>query len=236
MSLKQVSIRRSIYCVLLTVGAGLLISYFYRTLDQWTQRPWLAAALANTLVAALILVANDGKVPRITRLADTRLLRSKLLTFIDEKKWAAYLPAAAVALFSVGAVSISRIGEGAAPAVNIPIEHIAWVFWIPVVEELTFRVGFGNFFRKRYGIMLGAYLSAILFAFVHTLPSVDKIAAGAIGIPLGPFFLAMANEFIVVSTGRLKPAILLHMACNASVPIFLYFDPRWLKWLSALYS
>lgn len=119
---------------------------------------------------------------------------------------------------------------------SIPQEHRYWILWVPFIEEWTYRVGLGAFIRGRIGATWGCYVSALLFAFVHSLPTVPHLLEGKFAIPLGPFLLGWINEWIYLKTGRIWPAIIFHMACNGTAVIFLIGDHRWLKWLGIFYT
>lgn len=132
----------------------------------------------------------------------------------------------------VGACLLSRLVVRGAPEITTP----AWdyrlfltVVWIPLIEECIFRGGVGRWLQSKLGLFTGMYLSALIFAAMHSSPPQNWMP------PLGPFLLAFACEGIVRITGRLTPAILLHACCNASPLVFACLDTRWLDWLSALY-
>jgi membrane protease YdiL (CAAX protease family) len=104
-----------------------------------------------------------------------------------------------------------------------------------VVEEIVYRGVFGVALRRRLGGPWGAWLSAVLFAFMHTQPTLARLGAGAVGLPLGPFLLGLLTELTMAASGSLWPGVLLHAACNATPWIFAWGDPRWFTWLAALY-
>jgi membrane protease YdiL (CAAX protease family) len=114
--------------------------------------------------------------------------------------------------------------------------QIAWILWIPVVEEIVFRVGVGNFFRKLGSISLGSYFSAIVFALVHSSLSLKNLFSLNFFLPLGPLLLGLIAEFLYLkSDKKVFPIIAFHASCNLSVVVFSMFDARWLTWLRLLY-
>jgi membrane protease YdiL (CAAX protease family) len=98
------------------------------------------------------------------------------------------------------------------------------------VEEIVFRFAIGGIARQRLGDFWGAYGSALVFAMAHGSGAWNQLS-----MPLGPLLLALCCEWLYVTTGRLKAAMALHAACNASGWIFATLDKRWLSWLEALY-
>ncbi len=114
--------------------------------------------------------------------------------------------------------------------------NVFWVVvWAPIVEELVFRKGFGSFFRRNLSPWQGGYISASLFAFVHSQPTLSRLLAGEAGIPLGPFLLGLVCETIFAMRGRILPCMVFHGLCNLSGYLFAAHDARWLKWLDILY-
>ncbi|MEI8025252.1 MAG: CPBP family intramembrane glutamic endopeptidase [Pseudomonadota bacterium] len=99
------------------------------------------------------------------------------------------------------------------------------VMLVPIVEEIIFRMGLWSFFGR---IPPGAklYLTAASFACLHTNGS---------QIPLGPFLLGLVSQWMLLQGAGLVTVILLHMASNATIVIFLTLDPRWLDWLRIFY-
>ena len=110
------------------------------------------------------------------------------------------------------------------------------VIWIPLVEELVFRVGFGGMMRGAGGALLGSYFSALFFGLMHSLPTVDRVISLHFGIAIGPFLLGLVCEYLYAKRGRVLPIVLFHGACNATPLIFGVVDGRWLHWLALLYS
>jgi membrane protease YdiL (CAAX protease family) len=109
------------------------------------------------------------------------------------------------------------------------------IVWIPVVEEIVFRLGFGSWLRRIWSGWMGMYCSALFFAWMHSQPTLERLSEGHLGLPLGPFVLGCFCEVIYKYSGRLGPAILFHGVCNATGWLFAAWDPRVLDWLAWLY-
>jgi membrane protease YdiL (CAAX protease family) len=114
-------------------------------------------------------------------------------------------------------------------------EQILWITWVPLVEEIVFRVGIGNWFRRRTSPFVGTYFAIVTFSLVHSLPTLENMTQFNISTPLGPLVLAMFCEALYILSGKVWPAIALHSACNATVVVFSLVDARWLDWLGLLY-
>ncbi len=145
-----------------------------------------------------------------------------------------YLPAAIILVGTIILASVTRLA-GSAPqgAAAMPL---AWVLWVPPVEEVVFRAGLGQAFRRLARPLWAAWFASLTFALVHANPTVANLLSGHLGLPLGPFLLGLCCEGLVQATGRLAPAVAFHAACNATVALFAWGDARWLDWLSPLYS
>lgn len=177
---------------------------------------WVAALCVHSLLAAFVL-GRRGR---------GRFFGGALLY---------YAPSAVVALGSFALVAVGSL-RGGATSRSVGPEQLAWILIVPWVEEAVFRLGIGDAFRRYGGVFWGTWFSAVVFGLVHTQPTVASLVALRIGLPLGPFLLALCCEAIYVRSGRLLPAVAFHAACNATVVIFAYGDARWLDWLGLLYS
>src|SRR5690606_2634558 len=82
-------------------------------------------------------------------------------------------------------------------------EAFIFIVIVPLLEEIVFRLGFGEFFRRKAGDLWGAYFSALLFALVHTLPTPANLFSLQIGLPLGPFLLGIINERLYIKSSSL---------------------------------
>lgn len=199
--------------------------------------PWVYALSVNSLLALVVA----GIWARQRRLAILFSFSNPLpshdsLNWLAQRPTRPYLPAAGIISGVLLLVAISRILGGPVQAGDASAFPWAWITWVPLVEELVFRVGIGSAFRQQGGVLWGSWFSAITFALVHGAPTLNKVATLSIGLPLGPFLLGLLCEALFVATGRIWPLILLHAACNASAPLFLQGDQRWLEWLRFLYT
>ncbi len=204
------------------------LAEFYNLLQiALVEEPWIAAATANTILALAVLVYLKFKLPspQVPKYIGVQLGRFSPL---------GYLPALLVISFAVTASLVSR-HFGTPRSAGISFSQLAWITWIPVVEELVFRVGIGNFFRNRWPFVLATYLAVLTFSLAHSLPTIDRILSLEISAPLGPLVLGIFCELIYVVSGKISHAIALHSACNATVVIFSILDARWLDWLGLLY-
>ena len=179
---------------------------------------WLSAALFNTVISVCLLAKYHRQL----------VFRTSLYF---------YLPAAVVLLACVLAVLISsRYPSSAQEGEAIPLQQYLFVIWIPLIEEIVFRFGLGRWFRLTIGNLWGGYCAAICFSYTHSFPTLAKIMAGDIGIVLSPLLLGFACEYLFVKSKSILPGIALHIACNATVLLFLVFDQRWFTWLKIFYN
>lgn len=115
-------------------------------------------------------------------------------------------------------------------------KQLSSIFWVPIVEELTFRVGLGFILLRLGGsIIWASYFSILIFTVMHGLPSYEDFLSGNIGFFLGPFVLAVFCEAIYRLSHKIIPCIFLHSACNSSAVIFSWGGGYWLEKLSYLY-
>lgn len=154
--------------------------------------------------------------------------------------WVTLAGPAWIALAASGAFLTSILfpdpneGPGAWP--NLPW-WIASVLLAPVLEEFVYRGLLSPVFRRSCGNLMGSYFAAILFAWVHSRPTLAGIFAGhAGGIPPGPFLLALAADWFYLKSGSIWVAVAFHAACNITPVLFNAIDPRWLSWLGMLYQ
>ena len=203
--------------LLLTISIPIALAYLYNAIPLQT---WLAAALVNSALSLWVLVYYRHKLS---------------VWFWARHDFRFYVPALAVLLFCVLAIFAASFYASPLRG-TVAAHHYLWLSWIPIVEEIVFRLGIGGWLRRLAGNFWGSYCSALCFALAHTLPSWERIVAGEVGVPLGPLLLGAVCEFIFVRSKSLMPCIVFHIVCNASVPLFLYFDQRWLTWLSLLFQ
>ena len=158
------------------------------------------------------------------------------LVFLGQIRFQILL-ALSILLVTSGAALISRYGF---PSNDIPTSQRSWmwtsILLVPVVEELVFRRGIGTFFRKNFGLFWGSYFSVFVFTFIHSMPTLERLLSGEVGLPLGVILLGIVCEFLYISSGGcILGCILFHMACNATPALFILIDERWLDWLNAIY-
>ncbi len=171
-----------------------------------SENPILVAFLVNSLIAfSFLLYFSNYGTP---------------FSFFPKKATWLFVPL----LFLIG---VTGLGLLSSERVQIPDlkAFILPVVLVPIVEEIIFRVGLWSFLGR---IPTGAklYLTAASFACLHTNGS---------QIPLGPFLLGLLAQWMLLRGAGLVTVILLHMACNATIVIFLTLDPRWLDWLRIFY-
>lgn len=182
------------------------------------REPWLGAAVINSVIAIVVALG-------------WRFLRKP-----QPKPAIIYYVPALVILFSSVALALSSRPPNLAWSLpSVPMRQLAWVLWIPIIEEWVFRGGLSLGLQKWLGTFTGSYLSALAFSFMHGFPTLERVFAGHMGFFLGPFILGLICDFLVIFSGSLRPAIAFHIVCNGTVIIFQWIDPRWLQWLRILY-
>lgn len=207
--------------LILTLVAAVALAELYVPLRPLFAEPWMAPAVAHSALAVLVL-ALAAK-------------RNRVAAMFAPRPVGPFFPALGILAGVLVMIGISRqIGTPAAGQGGIPW---AWVLWIPVAEELVFRAGIGEAFRRSSGSAVwGSWFSALAFALVHGDPTLAHLMEGKVGLPLGPFLLGLLCEGLYARTGRILPVILLHAVCNATAALFAAGDARWLDWLGFLYS
>ncbi len=223
--------QRGLLLVVATLGAAVALAQVYQLARAWWPEPWLAAAIVHTVLAAGVL-AYASVTGRYAALQPEPWAKPWLVA----RPWLPWLPAGLVLFGSVVLAQASRMaaGSGAVSSALEPVQW-AWIFWVPLVEEIVFRGGFGAALR-RIDPVWALWFSSVLFAAAHADPSWARLIAGDVGTPLGPFLLGLSCAGLFAATGRLGPAVALHAACNATVVIFAAGDARWLEWLGFLYG
>jgi membrane protease YdiL (CAAX protease family) len=216
-----------IIATLSTVSIAVLLAEVYQAASIYISEGWLAAAVVNSVFA----VALIGFLAKFR----PQELDAFYFKVREGTRGIALFPSLMILAGSLVLVFISR-NFGEVPETSIVgTQNFYWIFWIPVVEEIIFRFGFGRVFRNKLGMYWGAWYSSILFALMHSNPTAANLFSGELGISLGPLLLGFCCEFLLIKTGRLWPAVLFHAVCNATPLIFNLFDSRWLSWLKMLY-
>lgn len=224
----------SLAAAALTLTLAVCLAEVYDRLGVLVGETWLAAAILHSGLG-LVVLAFYHRHDALGELVSASTVWQGAPDLLRRAPRRAYLPAAAVLLGAMLLVLVSRqIGRPTARA-GIAT-NVAWIVWIPIVEELVFRAGLGAAFRRWLGRLWGSWFAAALFALVHAAPTFEHLIAGRVGLPIGPFLLGLGCELLFVATGRLGPAVALHAACNATVVVFALGDDRWLDWLGFLYG
>ena len=145
-----------------------------------------------------------------------------------------YLPGFIILVFCLIAALISA-GFSNPETSAFKLKWIIWMLWIPVVEELLYRVYLGDLLRSKFGVYLGSYLSILLFGMVHVSAHWTRPDALWWAMPLGVLLLASCCEVIWHFTKQKGAIIFFHACANFSVVIFASIDRRWLDYLNFLY-
>lgn len=195
---------------LLAFAIPIVLAHLYKLIPF---NGWLAPAIVNSIIVII----------------GYRQLSAKLAPFVY------YLPALGLlAVYFVAVIISSTIGSPSNK--ELASYHLWSIVWIPIVEELLFRVIIGNYFRKLAGNFWGCYCSIICFSFVHSMPTIDRIISLDIGLAISPLLLAIPCEYLHLKSKSIIPSILFHAVANSSVAIFMFYDNRWLSWLSLFYQ
>jgi membrane protease YdiL (CAAX protease family) len=203
------------------VGLGEFYSYMVQGLHV---KPWQAGLLAHISIGILVyLIRKPARVGF--------LLRGTPLV--------AWLPGPLILL---GAYVLSLWGRQPmqAPAYSLTgsseaIYILASLTLIPLAEEMVFRMGLTPFLSRFAGDRWGPWYSAMVFSVAHTHPTWDRVLGLKIGLPIGPFILAICCDIIVRRWRRVWPAALFHSCCNATVYVFAWLNPSWVSKLNGLY-
>jgi membrane protease YdiL (CAAX protease family) len=197
---------------------AILLAETYAAADRVLPGPgWLAAVAINSFLSVVIWLQIMPRALRQFAVMDA-------------------VPGLVVILGVVFAASASSFLLPHATQLPIGREQLYWIIWVPFAEEIVFRGGCGRFFSRFAPRFVAAYVSALLFAFVHSAPTVEHVLTGQVGIPLGPFLLALVCETLLIYGRSIWCVIGLHAACNASIALFAAIDARWLDWLGYLYG
>jgi membrane protease YdiL (CAAX protease family) len=208
--------------ILVTVILGVGFAEAYDLIEPMVEKSWVGAAMFHSFLTIGFFIWSRKKFNKVP------LLESKgpILYYYPSL---VILGLAAIAAFS------TRMTYGIVHTRGISEQYFFWILWVPIVEEIVFRGMIGEKFRASFGVLWGTWFSALVFALVHAKPTIANLAALNVGVPIGPFLLGLAAEFLLIKSRSLWPAIALHAACNATPVIFKLIDHRWLKWLEVLY-
>jgi membrane protease YdiL (CAAX protease family) len=207
----------------ITIAMGVGLGELYQFAGgSYHLAPWRAALAVHAVIAGVLFVVRKP----------TR--ESLRLTGAG---WLAYLPGC---LIIAGAVLLSRLGSQAPGPFTISSQSeliyiVCTLTIIPFLEEVVFRSGISPFLGRFADGWWAVWFSAVVFSLAHTGPSVARILALSVGLPLGPFFLGICCDVIVRRWGRLWPAVFFHACCNGTVYIFSSLNSSWLAKLGQLY-
>jgi membrane protease YdiL (CAAX protease family) len=205
--------------VLLAVGLGETYAFF---IGKLAVAPWIAILVAHT-VLALLLIKMRKPVREGLRLRGGPLL-----------PWLA-APLVLVGAYLLGIITKSDGVKYSFAASSDLIYAVATLTVIPLVEEIIFRGGVSPFLTRFVGGPWAVWFAAIVFSVAHSMPTWGRIVGLKVGLPIGPFLLAVCCDFIVRRWGRIWPAVFFHGACNGTVYIFSYVNPSWIRHFSGLY-
>ena len=224
----QLDLKKLLLLIVIAILGGLAFGAIYLELSKFIAPIWFAAALFHTVAAIglMIVLSRHNQLALCFSLVSRTSTPSNLL----------YSPSVFIAVAVLGALVISSFIGGRVSSTVDWTTQLAFILWIPFVEELVFRAGIGAALQRYAPGVWGMWFSALIFAWVHTSPSLSGLLKGQMGLPLGPFFLGLICEYLRVAGGSLVPAVIFHMVCNSTVVAFSLVDPRWMDWLSWLYS
>ena len=189
---------------------------------------WLNAATIHTLGAiATVLLAKVFDLPTGFFSIAASLKQSSGRLY--------YLPALIIGVGSFAIVVISKVISSPTSTV-IPWTNLAWITWIPLVEEVVFRGAVLRIFSKLVSPIWGVWYGAILFAMLHANPTLVNIVSFKVGLPMGPMVLGLVTGYLAVHSRNIWPAVAFHVVCNSTVAIFSWGDARILGWLHFLYQ
>jgi membrane protease YdiL (CAAX protease family) len=227
---------------LVSLFCATLLASFYQLFLTPATPSYLTIGLINLILglAAHTWLSKTGAIDLKNQAQESSVLVEKL-----SKVRLVGLPwdRAITLLLGFGVVLIAIISNSLPdaerrPTVNLDIDwyyFAAIMVLIPIAEEILFRGVIGSLMRRRYGVVLGIYFSAICFAFLHSMPTMMSWQSFQVGLPLGPLLLGLICEVMVYFRGSLWIAMIFHGVANGSVLVFEVFDSRWLKWLGFLY-
>lgn len=225
----QLPFRILIVLIFAAVASSFILGTFYRTLSQMFSPIWIGVAVFHTILSLVIVVAMIRRRElraRFSVVPDTGMIGSV-------RPLAFYLPSLVVLAAALTAAVLSTVTGGQIRIEPDWISQLAFVLWIPIVEEIVFRGAISGITEKYAPGVWGLWFSALIFAWVHSMPT---IYGPVTGVPLGPFLLGLICEYLRRAGGTLVPAVIFHMVCNSTVVIFSLLDARWMNWLQLLYG
>jgi membrane protease YdiL (CAAX protease family) len=206
--------------LLLLVGLGESYEYVIRHLHV---KPWIGVLIAHLVLALLVfLIRKPARV-------GFKLKGTPLMAWL----------AGPLVLIGAFVLALSSPKSDVTPYSFSGSSEIFYVLAtltvIPLAEEMVFRMGMTPFLSRFAGNRWGPWYSAVVFSVAHTHPTWGRLTGLKLGLPIGPFILAICCDIIVRRWGRVWPAAAFHSACNATVYIFAWLSPSWLSKLGGLY-
>lgn len=209
--------------IFLALFASVFLAELYKFTSAFFTEKWIAAAIVNSflsLIVLLLIYIKKLKTPE--KIWPTRPLLWMCLIFF---------------MFIIVAPLItSLVGSEQKPQSIVHMRQIFWIFWIPIVEEIIFRAGIGNYFQMKFPGFWASYFSVLVFALAHSFPTIQNVIDLNLGLPLGPMLLGIVCELLYRKSGSLLVVIIFHAICNSSAVIYSVLDARWLIWLRGLYQ
>lgn len=202
-------------------------SYLYLKISNLFAHPWFGIAVVNTVLASVVVLKYQSFFNK--KIAKSIHLTCKKMNSF----W--YLPSLAVLILAVTLQIAVYSWHEIKWTINL--EQLAFIFWIPLIEELIFRSGIANAFIKLSSPALGHFFAALVFALVHNFSALESHNfAQLFNLPLGAFLLGICCSYLYFMAKDIRPAILFHMACNATVVILGSNGAIWLKRFHFLYQ
>jgi membrane protease YdiL (CAAX protease family) len=215
----QISPRQILSLFAVALFFTLSLGTIYNFHSASSLESWQFIAVVNTVLGLVFLVARQ---------------RWQLDVPSRVRPWLWFLPSLLFLLIVLLAPTISR--NFGSPTVQSPAPYwLAFVLWVPVVEELVFRGLIGRVMRRLGSPLWAGYFSALTFALMHTLPTWESMLAFKMGLPVGPLVLGGICEYLYYKSGKIVVPMLFHAVANFSVVVFSMMDSRWFDWLNFLY-
>ena len=143
----------------------------YSLVISWGMNDIVSIAVVNTLLSVPLVIS----LWRRSDPSDHSSLISRQSSF-----FAAIWPAALILGLALAGSWLTRLQISspwkAARAVDLG-EFCRAIVWIPIVEEVVFRAGFGGVLRSAGGKLLGGYTSALFFGMMHSMPPPSNVPA-----------------------------------------------------------
>ncbi|MCX6117242.1 MAG: CPBP family intramembrane metalloprotease [Proteobacteria bacterium] len=207
--------------VLSVIFASFLIGELYSSVSALNSsfEPWLNVLIINMVIGILSLLF-------------IRSIREQFQKFAKGFRY--YVPGLIVLFGSLFLAIMFR-----SPSVSGDRHELYFSLFsitlIPIFEEIVYRGLVFELLANQMKSHWRIYIGAIIFSFVHTMPTFAHLVRMEIGLPIGPFLLGLVCGWLVDKSGSLWPAIVFHCAGNCTVLIFSWLSPDWLDKLSVFY-